>query len=250
METVTSAPVTVNLTTTPLPESFSVRVSAGTDDAEQFASNGWMYLASSDLELVHDSDDQIVGLRFSGIPLSAGATILQSYVQFTADEISTGSCSLTIKGQAADNAATFSSAYYDISRRPMTLAAASWLPAGWTAKGAAGQDQRTPDLSGILQEIVNRPGWQLGNSLALVVTGSGNRMAVAFETSPASAPRLSVTYSMPQPSNLAPTVNAGPDRTITLPNSPHSPAQPRTTAGRIRPEPSRQPGARSADPEP
>ena len=218
-ETVTSVPVTVNLTTAPLPESFSVRVSAGTDDAEQFKASGWMYLDSSDLELVRDSDDQIVGMRFSGVPLPPGATILQSYVQFTVDEISDGSCSLVIKGQAADNAATFTSAYYNISGRPMTLAAVSWLPAAWSTVGSAGQDQRTPDLSAILKEIINRPGWQLGNSLALVVTGAGTRTAVAYETSPAQAPRLSVTYSIPPPSNQAPTVNAGSDQTITLPNS-------------------------------
>jgi hypothetical protein len=66
--------------------------------------------------------------------------------------------------------------------------------AGWTP-GQAGPDQRTPDLSTVLQEIVGGSGWQSGNALALLITGSGHRTAVAYEGTPASAPLLHVEFS-------------------------------------------------------
>ena len=37
-------------------------------------------------------------------------------------------------------------------------------PQPWNL-GEAGDNQKTPDLAAIVQEIVNRPGWQSGNSL-------------------------------------------------------------------------------------
>lgn len=56
-------------------------------------------------------------------------------------------------------------------------------------------DQQTPDLKAVVQEIVNRGGWVSGNALALVVTGTGRRVAVAYDGVKASAPLLHVEYS-------------------------------------------------------
>jgi hypothetical protein len=218
-QTITSVPVTMTVMEAPQPQSFTVRVAANTDDAEEFISSGWMYLNSSDLELIHDSEDQIVGMRFNGIPIPAGATVPEAHVQFTVKVASRAPCALVIRGQAADHAATFSSAYYDISRRPLTSAAANSIIASWPTVGKASQDQRTPDLRTILQEIVNRPGWQAGNSLALIASGSGTRTAVAYDLSLGQGPQLAVMYLVQPPANQAPVVNAGPDQTITLPGS-------------------------------
>jgi hypothetical protein len=45
-----------------------------------------------------------------------------------------------------------------------------------------------------VQEVVNRPGWASGNALALTVSGSGHRTAVAFEGSAANTALLHVDY--------------------------------------------------------
>jgi len=168
----------------------------GSDDAEEFtASNGWIYLTGNDLELIYDTQVQIVGMRFNNIPIPNGATILDARIQFTVKDATTGACSLVIRGQAADHATTFTTSRYNISSRLLTSAAVNWIPAAWPAVGAAGPDQQTPNLSSVLQEIVSRPGWQSGNSLALIVTGSGTRTASAYERSASQAPQLLVTYS-------------------------------------------------------
>ena len=178
------------------PGTLDVRVTAGTDDAEERGS-GSMRLTSSDLEMVFDGDDQAVGLRFTNVTIPQGATINNAYVQFTVDEENSDATSLTVSGHAADNAPTFSSVGGNIRTRPATTSSVPWSPVPWTVRGRAGPDERTPDISNVIQEIVNRPGWSLGNSIAIVVTGSGERTAEAYEGSAASAPLLHVDYGVP-----------------------------------------------------
>jgi hypothetical protein len=196
-----------------------VRVAAGIDDAEERAT-GSMYRDSSDLELIYDTNNQTVGIRFVGVSIPQGATIVNAYLQFQVDEAGSDSTSLTVQGQAIDNAPGFSTALWNISSRSRTAAGVSWVPPAWTTVGAAGLDQRTPNLSSVIQEIVSRPGWVSGNSLVTIITGTGKRVAEAYEGSPAGAPLLHVEYSTgTPPANIAPSVNAGSDQTITLPSS-------------------------------
>jgi hypothetical protein len=194
-----------------------VRLAASSDDAEQAAS-GSVSLTSADLELVFDAGgNQAVGLRFNGLSIPQGATILNAYVQFKVDETPSGPTALTIQGQAADNAPTFVSASGNISSRPRTTATVAWSPAPWPAVGAAGPDQRTPDITPVIQEIVSRPGWLAGNSLVILITGTGERVAESFDGDVAGAPLLYVEHTLSD--NHRPTVDAGADQTITLPAS-------------------------------
>ncbi|MCB0190947.1 MAG: hypothetical protein KDJ65_03285 [Anaerolineae bacterium] len=169
-----------------------VRVAASSDDAEEEA--GDVDLDSSDLELVFDDSNQTVGMRFNGVNIPQGATITGAYVQFQVDETGSTATSLTIQGQAANNASTFTTANNNISSRPRTTASASWAPVAWSNIGEAGPDQRTPDLSSVIQEIVDRSGWSGGNSLAIIITGSGERTAESFNGSQTGAPLLHIEY--------------------------------------------------------
>jgi hypothetical protein len=168
-----------------------VRVGASADDAEEGA-HGGMDLSSGDLELVQESTRQTVGIRFRHVPIARGATIVHAWVQFQVDEKSTDTTNLVIHGEAADEAAVFRSRTHDISSRPRTQATTSWIPKPWSVVGAAGVDQRTPDLAPVVREIVGRSGWASGNALALIVTGSGKRVAESYEGTHAGAPLLHV----------------------------------------------------------
>ena len=170
-----------------------VRTAASTDDAEEFAS-GYMYIGSSDLELIHDTSDQTVGMRWLGLAIPKGATITAAWIQFAAKESQSEATSLTFRGQAADAAPRFSSTTGNISTRPLTAASVAWAPTAWTA-GAAGSNQRTPDLRVVIQEIVNRAGWASGNPVVVIVTGSGHRTAWAWDGNSAASPLLHVEYT-------------------------------------------------------
>lgn len=120
---------------------FERRLSGGSNDAEQ-ATSGGVTLNSSDLDL----GAMRVGLRFTNILIPRNATITAAYVQFQADEVTTAGASATIRGQAADNAATLTASSNNISSRPTTTASSAWGPAAWGTVGEAGVAQRTNDI--------------------------------------------------------------------------------------------------------
>jgi hypothetical protein len=195
--TSTTVVPTTTSTTTTVPGSVTmldVRVAASSDDAEEAITTGAVSLTSPDLEMVHDATDQVIGMRFLGLTIPPGATITTASIQFTVDETDGGTTTLSLAGAAADDAPTFTTATRNVSSRPRTSAAVTWKPPSWSVVGVAGDGQRTPDLAPVVQEIVSRPGWASGHALAIIVTGTGKRTAVAWNSVPGSAPLLHVEY--------------------------------------------------------
>ncbi|MCG5480865.1 MAG: metallophosphoesterase [Ensifer alkalisoli] len=179
------------------PTIFEARVAASIDDVEENA-KGTVTLNSSDLELAVDGTKiQTVGIRFTGIDIPPGAIITGAYIQFTTDQVSTGAVSLSIRGEDADDATAFTTAKFSVSSRLTTDAAVSWSPGDWTVRGEAGFEQRTPDLSAIVQEIVDRFGWATLNGMVFLITGSGTRNARAYDSRPESAPLLHIEFYVP-----------------------------------------------------
>ena len=166
-----------------------IPVAKSADDAEEAAS-GKVDLASSDLELTEDGGPQVIGLRFANVPLDADARLEQAYVQFSVDEASSEPTSLEIHGEASDNPQAFAAKEKDISSRPATTAVVEWQPKPWLAKDEPGPDHRTPDLSGILHELMGRPGWEPDQAIALLIRGTGKRVADSADGSADGAPTL------------------------------------------------------------
>ena len=177
------------------PGSVSVRVSASSDDAEERIDTGAVDLTSSDLELCLDAASQIVGTRFNNVEIPQGATITNAYVEFECDVgTHTGTVPLQIRGQASDNPPTFTSATNDISSRTPTTAMIQWdITEQWTVD----YDYPSPDISSIIQEIIDRPGWVSGNSLVLMfnATSSNRRETESYNGESAAAPLLVVEYT-------------------------------------------------------
>ena len=182
------------------------RIAASSDDAEEKLSTGGVTRSSSDLEMTTDGAvDQMVGLRFTGLDIPPDAVIINAYIQFTVDEVSTGTASLAIGGELSDNAQKFKNIDGNITSRPDTAATASWAPPDWTTVGASGTDQQTSDISAVIQEIVDQSDWTQGNALVLNISGSGTRTAESFNGSPENAPLLHIEYALP--TNGVPTID-------------------------------------------
>ncbi len=176
---------------------FETRVAAAGDDIEQKAS-GSIASNVTDLELgVDGTTSQTVGLRFTGIDIPQGAIITSAYIQFQANEVKTGAASLLIKGEDSDDAGVFTAVKFNVSARTTTDASTAWAPDPWTTEGAHGLAERTPDLTAIVQEIVNRSGWAALNDMAFLITGTGTRTANSYEYSPTGAPLLHIEYQLP-----------------------------------------------------
>ena len=180
-------------------------ISSGNDDVEEEV-NGTMYMNSTDIELVNDGltkGDQTVGLRFNELNIPKGAIIENAYIQFTNDEAYTETTSLSIKGEASDNAPAFTMSGNNVSSRAQTSSNVTWNPPPWPTIGTAGEAEKTPDLTAIIQEIIDRTGWTPLNSMAFIITGTGKRTAFAYEGSAANAPKLFIEYKIPKDSTVS-----------------------------------------------
>ena len=171
------------------------RISQSTDDQEEGATGTMESITSTDLEMVEESNTQIVGLRFQNVTIPAGATITFADIEFVADEADTVATSLTLEGQLDINPATFTTTAFDISGRTNRTSAVAWngLPA-W----AIDDKHKTPDIKDIIQEIVNQAGWGSSNqSLVIIVSGPtlAKRVAKSYDGVPAEAPLLHVDYT-------------------------------------------------------
>lgn len=167
------------------------RVNQGTDDAEERTSNGSMTLTGT-LQLIRATNDQYVGVRFQNLGIPQNATIKNATLEFEVDSTNTASTSLTIKGQATGNSATFTSSGNNISTRSQTTASVSWssLP-----NLAVNQKLVSPDIKTVVQEIVNRSDWASGNAMSFIISGSGTKNVESYDSEPAAAPLLRVKYS-------------------------------------------------------
>ncbi len=184
-------------------------VDRDTADVEETISSGAMDIQSSDLELgTERGPAQIIGLWYQDIQIPAGAVITRAYVQFTNDVATTANanpCSLEIWGEASDNAQVFTNQAYAVSPRSKTQTSQKWNPDAYTVVQEQGPKQRTPNLNRIIQEIIDRPGWSQGNSLALIITGTGTREVESYEGAnsgdpghnPSQAPTLVIEYLIP-----------------------------------------------------
>lgn len=173
------------------------------------------------------------GFRFTNITIPQGTEILDAYIEYTADGPGTAELVIEFYGESSGDAQTFSY----VSRpedRSLTSASVTWSVPG-TDLWELGQIRDSPDLSAIIQEIVNRPDWNSGNAIAIIAEdagSSGNRRVIGFER-PVWYPgvdyaaKLFVTYS-----------ESDPEPTPTPTSTPTSPPGPTPTP---TPEPTEPP---------
>ncbi len=189
---------------------FTKRIAAADDDLEEYIAApgqtktlGSVDAGSSDLELGTETagnvDPQLIGMRFTGITIPKNAVVKNAYIQFTVDETgkNTDPSNLNIYAQDADNPVIFSpSTPFTVSNRPRLTDSVKWsIPAGsWNVVEVAGPDQRTANIGGLVQKLVNRAGWASGNAMAFFVSGTGTRNAHAYDGKPDAAPQLIIEY--------------------------------------------------------
>jgi len=171
-----------------------VRISQSSDDAEE--DHHEMDLDSKDLDM---NEKEFVGLRFNNIDVPQGASITSAYVKFTVEDKKgdKGKAVVKIFGEDTDDATTFTSTNNDISDRTKTSSSVTWDIPNWKKEGDSGPAQTTPDLSSIIQEVVDGNGWMSGNSIALIIEeekGKKDRDAKSYDKSPSESALLHIEF--------------------------------------------------------
>lgn len=183
-----------------VPSKVAYQIDASDNDAEENLPTGEMDVGSSDLELGWEknkaSEAQAIGLRYTGVNIPKGAKILSASIQFAQDEAKNNNpFALTIWGEASGNTKAYNNDVKNISSRNKTKASVSWQNVNdWLTKHEQGADQLTPDLTALIQEIVNRDDWSEGNSLGFIMEGIGTRTAESFDGTSNLAPILNIEF--------------------------------------------------------
>ena len=178
-------------------QTYTAMVNSSAHDAEE-ASNGDMYLDSSDLEMTEDgSNTQKIGLIFDNLYVPKGSSITDAYISFTAKDNTSDTTNLTIAGENSASAGLFISSKDDISDRTLLSTTIPWSSVpSWTSNNT----YQTPSISSLIQLMINHTSWVAGNDLGIVITGTGKRRAYSYDGNAGLAAQLTVkarTYGLP-----------------------------------------------------
>jgi hypothetical protein len=160
-----------------------------------------------------------VGFRFyEWIP--QGAVIDAAVLTLMACESNSGSTQFLIKGEAIGNSPTFSADNSPRDRVP-TTAGVTWTV---TEDWVEGQTYSSPDLTTVIQEIVNREDWGYGSALTILVldvaVDNQNRRACTWDKDPEEAAELTITWHMsPGIDGIGVGVDADTSSTVSITNN-------------------------------
>ncbi len=134
------------------------------------------------------------GLRFAGVNIRRGTLIKSAKLSVNNNLWTWQGTSATIYGEATGSATGFGVGSLFVGQRPKTSASVGWRQAGTWVNGTW---YDSPDLTAVVQEIVNRSDWTAGNALALLLKGGpevGYRSITAYDADSNGAARLVINY--------------------------------------------------------
>ncbi len=162
---------TAAITSTQLPTATST-VTQSSDDAGlspecvYFTSNSEIYFGKCT-----NGQDITSGFRFTNVTIPRHSKILNAYLEFTVDGHYSNGLTVSLFGEATGNAQTFDDVSGPVNR-PLTDHFTTWSILS-TDPWYAGQRRQTPDLSPVIQEVVDRADWDNGNALAIITANIG-----------------------------------------------------------------------------
>tara|TARA_R110000824_G_scaffold120382_5_gene275669 strand:- start:9971 stop:10606 length:636 start_codon:yes stop_codon:yes gene_type:complete len=135
-------------------------------------------------------------VRFQTVPLAQGTVIATATLKLVVNTNASADFDMTVQGEDADDSAAYADET-DATSASLTTATVTWAgDSSW----ASGDTVTSPDVTTIIQEIVDRSGWATGNDLTLqVIYGGGSSSAEnyrfkTYDNDSSVAAVLTVTY--------------------------------------------------------
>ena len=170
-----------------------MRVTAD-EQAPEEEDDGDVEFADDDLDMGEDDGQQVVGLRFVGVPLPQHATIVNAYIKFRSEESDDETGTIWIDVEDTGDSAAFEEDDYNLTSRTTTGSPVSWRQDYAWRGSAACPLQETPSLNALLQHVVDDGDWSPGNAVTFLFWGDAERDACSFDDDECTAPALHVEY--------------------------------------------------------
>jgi len=193
----TPTPIPTRTPTPPptAPGALNLQITAGgndvNEDGSEYSSNSYRIWIGNGQSTTASN----AGLRFTAVNLRRGAKITSAKIYLYNPSDTWISTCFIIAAHASGNSPTFSSTSKPSSR---TLTSAK-VPYCSDVKWLANSWYSLPDITPVIQELVNRSDWTQNGSISLVLKGNGSawgrKFLTSYESSSANAPKLQITYS-------------------------------------------------------
>jgi len=154
-----------------------------------------------------DPDVSLQGLRFKEINIPPYAIIKSAHIKFN-PQSGNGTANVTIWCEDSANSLPFVQVPFDLTERQKTSNSIEWnnIPDWNSSTSTAGAT--SPDLTILIQDLIQRPDWTVESPVTFLINGSGTRSASSFMATQilnldsSTAPTLTVQFSIPDCTGL------------------------------------------------
>lgn len=184
-------------------------VLASTDDCyRNLALGGFSLVANSQYAGANGATTQYgSGMRFNSIGIPQASVITGANITFVSTSALNGvGCNTTICAEDVDNAVTFAdnATVFDNRYANQTTANVTWDGMGTWSVDEESSNTTSPDITTVIQEVIDRGGWVAGNSMVLfwhdfdnrsTAAANNYRRAYSYDNDPTKAPELLITFT-------------------------------------------------------
>jgi hypothetical protein len=169
------------------------QVNGGGDDVNEV--NATLDASAETVWLGNESSatTSFTGLRFTNVSIPQGAAILSAHLEVYSTQTQWVVVSYAIGAENVGNSNAFSA----VSRPSQRLLTAQQVDHSSNVQWTANTWYTIDELASIVQAVVDRPDWQAGNSLSIILKGTGGAWArknvQSSDSTGGNAPRLVIT---------------------------------------------------------
>jgi uncharacterized delta-60 repeat protein len=196
-----SGSIAAAMHTTDAPTEVTIQIGGSYDDAHESDNELQFKPLETNVSIIRNISGSVNkyngGFRFAAIDIPQGAIINSATFSGYLYSATYDQMYATIYGHAADNSPDFTAPNDSIVNtgvRPRTTASVAWQEVfgstGW----------KTKDVTSIVQEIIDRPGWSNNNAITLLFISDNSSMNApcyfsAYDGAPAEAAKLTINYT-------------------------------------------------------
>lgn len=174
--------------------SLSNHIAGDLDDGISYIDTGTTVLSESTMPigLTETGESVVSGFRFQTLNIPSNAKILSATLEFESASASISTLSpLRIRVENTGDSAPFQAATSNFGSRSLSSSYIQWNNLDpWLT----GLKYTSPDISSLLQGVIDRSDWCGGNSMSFFLDGADKRLISTFEAGAEQAAKLNVTY--------------------------------------------------------
>jgi len=196
------------------------QIAASTDDVDEV--DGALTTNSNEIWFGNGGSTTIsyAGLRFVNVSVPAGATITSAHLEVYSSQSQWIDYAFTMAAEATGNSATFT----ETARPSQRAETATTVNHSDNVRWAANTWYSLDEMKAVIQEVIGRTDWQAGNSLSIVIKGTGTgtfarKFVASFDGGSPTAPRLIVSYATNSPLSPTTTMNVAPPSSVATPST-------------------------------